>query len=162
MFCKGFARRLRGLALAVAVCLSAAPISAQSPGGPSAASVQGGAWHADNTPIPEARLRLRNVVSGRIEATTAADGAGQFVFDDVAEGTYLVELVSERGKVLAISRTFPVVRGQSVATFVRLPEKDRSLIAFFRNASLGVLASAAIVGVVALSPESVTPVSPNR
>ena len=40
----------------------------------------------DNSPISRANLRLRNVVTGKLEAVTKADEAGQFTFENVEGG----------------------------------------------------------------------------
>src|SRR5512145_421857 len=112
-------RGLAGLALAGSLCLSAAPARAQSPGSVITA-IEGRAWKGNNAPIPQAMLRLRNVVSGTIQAHTRADEAGRFAFTNVTPGTYLVELINDAGRVLAVSQTFIVARGETVATFVRL------------------------------------------
>jgi hypothetical protein len=172
--------RLTSLSLVGLLCLTGVQVSAQAPAGQRpvvrgprvtqatgairarVTSIHGGAWRADNTPIPEARLRLRNVVTGKIDATTVADEEGQFVFTGIPEGTYLVEMVSESGKVLTLGQVFTVAPGESVATFVRLGTKVPWFTGFFGNASLAVAASAAAAGVLALSPESVPSVSPNR
>jgi hypothetical protein len=168
-------RSLTAFALAVTVCLPAMPTSAQpaattgpravqDPGAsrPRMTAVQGTAWAADNTPIPNALLRLRNVITGKIVATTVADADGRFTFAGIPEGTYLVELVSERGRVLAVGHVFTVSPGETVATFVRLGAKVRWVSGFFGTAALAVVAGAATAGVVALAPEHVPSVSPNR
>jgi hypothetical protein len=86
---------------ALAVCLAAAPMaqpraSAGSPDPPRvratappsrSTSILGAAWNADDSPIAGARLRLRNGITGRIEATTVANAAGQFSFANVEGGT---------------------------------------------------------------------------
>lgn len=175
-------RSLIGVALAVSLCLPAWPSHAQPatsqprmvgirPARPvqgagsirlRATTIQGGAWHADNTPIPQARLRLRSVVTGKVEATTEANAAGEFTFSGIAEGTYLVELLSNAGKVLAVGQTFTVAPGHTVATFVRLGPRVPWYNGFFGNAALAVASTAAVVGVTAMAPEVVTSVSPNR
>ena len=136
-------------------------------------SIQGSALRADNTPIPNAIIRLRNVVSGKIEATTVANDVGRFAFQGVAPGTYLVELVSKSSQVLAVGQTFTVGPGETVATFVRLGSKGRWFHTLFGNTALAVAAGVATVGlsvadtaaglgIPAVSAETVTPVSPNR
>jgi hypothetical protein len=124
--------------------------------------VQGSAWRADNTPIPRAILRLRNVTTGKIQAATTADDAGRFAFDRIPAGTYLVELINEGGRVLTIGHVFTIAPGETVATFVRLGANVPWHDGFFGKTALAVAASAATVGVAALSPEIVTSVSPNR
>ena len=177
-------RRLIRVALAVSLCLPAASIHARSQApaattvttqapevrldkpvqdpGSRATAIHGTAWRADNTPIPHAMLRLRNVVTGKIEATTVADGAGRFTFSSIPHGTYLVELVSDDGKVLAVGQVFTVNPGETVATFVRFAPKVPWFNGFFGNAALIVAAGAATAGVLALAPDTVTAVSPNR
>lgn len=123
-------------------------------------AIVGGAWEADNTPIPQARLRLRNVVSGRMHAVTVADDLGQFAFQSVEPGSYVVELVAESGKVLTVGHTFSLGVGETVATFVRLATKIPWFTGFFGNAAAAVAATAAAAGVTALAPEEMTCASP--
>jgi hypothetical protein len=122
--------------------------------------IRGAAWNADNSPIPGARLRLRDVGTGRIAATAIANDTGQFKFDNVEGGSYVIELVSESGKILTVGHTFTVAPGETVATFVRLGTKVPWFDGFFANAASAVAASAASLGVTALAPEQVTCASP--
>ena len=102
------------------------------------------------------------MTSGQVQATTVADDAGNFAFKGIPEGTYLVELVSEGGKILTVGHVFTVAPGETVATFVRLGPKVPWSTGFFGNAALLVAASAATAGIAALAPETVPSVSPNR
>jgi hypothetical protein len=117
-------------------------------------SIMGVAWNADNSPIPGARLRLRNATTGRIAGTALANEAGQFTFGGIETGSYLVELVSESGRILTISHTFAVGPGETVATFVRLGSKAPWFSGFFGNAASAVAATAASAGVTAIAPEA--------
>lgn len=121
--------------------------------------IMGAAWNADNTPIAFAKLRLRNVVSGRIEAHTTADEVGKFVFRSVEPGSFIVELVNDNGKILTVGQTFSVAQGETVATFVRLGTKAPWFNGFFSNAAAAVASTAAAAGVTALAPEEMTCVS---
>ena len=125
-----------------------------------ATSIMGAAWHADNSPIPYARLRLRNVVTGRIHAHTIANELGQFAFQAVETGSYIVELVTENGKVLTVGQTFSVAPGETVATFVRLGTRVPWFNGFFANAAAAVSSTAAATGVTAVAPEQMTCASP--
>ena len=125
------------------------------------ASVMGAAWNADSTPLKGARLRLRNVLSGQIEASTVANDAGQFTFDTVEGGTYVVELVNESGKVLAIGHPFSISAGETVATFVRLSTKAPWAQGFFSNAAAAAIVTAASEGITAIAPVA-RPVSAGR
>ncbi len=137
----------------------------RSPGGAATATrratiVRGAAWNADNSPIPNARLRLRDVATGRIAATTIANDLGQFTFDNIEGGSYVIELVSETGKILTVGHTFVVSPGETVATFVRLGARVPWFDGFFANAASAVAASAAALGVTALAPEQLPCASP--
>jgi hypothetical protein len=124
-------------------------------------SIVGTAWRQDNTPLPNARLRLRNVATGRSVATTTADASGRFAFNDVAPGVYLVELVDDDDALLAISETFTVDPGTTVATAVRLGARAPWFIGFFGNAATVVIATAAAIGVSALGSGG-QPASPRQ
>lgn len=124
-------------------------------------SVQGAAWNADDTPIPDARVRLRNVDSGQIVAAVVADQLGQFTFTNMEGGTYLVELVSDGGRVLAVGHVFTIAPGETVATFVRLGTKVPWYSGFFTNAAAAAAVAAASEGITALAPVA-RPVTRNK
>lgn len=128
--------------------------------GARATSVMGAAWKSDNSPIPAAKVRLRNVLTGRIEATTVANDLGQFSFNEIDGGSYVIELVSDSGKILAIGHTFTVAPGETVATFVRLALKAPWFNGFFGNAASAVASVAASAGVTAVAPEQMACASP--
>jgi hypothetical protein len=119
---------------------------------PSQGSVVGAAWNADSTGIPGARLRLRNISSGKIVAAATADDQGQFRFDKVPAGAYVIELVDEAGKVLALGHMFSLASGETLATFVRLGTRVPWVAGFFSNAAVAVISSAASQGLTALAP----------
>jgi len=147
--------------IAVAVLLVAASVlHAEIAPGP-ATSIRGNAWTADNKPIASASLRLRNVKTGKLEAVTRANEAGQFSFSDMAGGSYLVELVSETGGVLAVGQLLSIAPGETVGTFVRLGGKVPWFSGFFANAASAVALSAASQGITALAPV-VRPASSGR
>ncbi|MEN3339497.1 MAG: Carboxypeptidase regulatory-like domain [Acidobacteriota bacterium] len=117
-------------------------------------SITGVAWNADNTPLPGARLRLRDVVIGKIAKLTVADEAGRFTFTDVESGSYVIELVTERGRILAIGNTFAVAPGETVGTFVRVGTKVPWFSGFFGNAAAAIASTAASAGVTAIAPDA--------
>ena len=130
-------------------------------GSPPPSTVIGGAWTADNMPIGQAKLRLRDVVSGRVQANTVADDGGQFTFEDVPGGSYVVELLNASGRVQVVGHVFNIAPGETVATFVRTRAKVPWFDGFFNNAIAAVAATAASEGVTAIAPVA-RPVSPNR
>jgi len=124
-------------------------------------SILGSAWNADNSPIPGAHLRLRNVGSGKIESVAIANNVGQFTFPGINAGTYAVELVTDGGHVVAVGQVFTVGSGETVATFVRLGAKVPWFTGFFSNAAAAAALTAASEGITALAPVA-RPVSANR
>lgn len=115
-------------------------------------SVVGAAWKVDNTPIPLARLQLRNLVSGKVEAATVADEAGKFTFARIEGGSYVVELVADNGRILTVGHAFVIAPGETVATFVRLGTKVPWYSGFFSNAASAVASTAASQGITAIAP----------
>jgi Carboxypeptidase regulatory-like domain len=118
------------------------------------ATILGSAWNADNTPIKGANLRLRNVVTGKIEAETKANETGEFALQNVDAGSYAVELVSDSGHVLAVGHVFTIAPGETVATFVRLTPNGPWAAASFSNTAATVAATAATVGIAAIRPSN--------
>ncbi len=137
------------------------PARARAATSPAAVTtILGSAWYADNSPIPEPKVRLRSVTTGRIEAEIVGDASGHFTFTNVGGGTYVVELVNDSGRVLTVGHPFVILRGETVATFVRLGSKAPGG-SFFANAAVAAIASAAGLGVTALAPTA-PPVSAKR
>jgi hypothetical protein len=159
----------RGLVAGVAqvmvvVTVLTAPALAQAPQtarvsttGPAAVvtvttgSINGTAWKGDTTPYPLARIRLRNMHTGRAIARTDADSDGRFKFLQVDPAPYVVELMSEQDKVLAVGDLFSVTPGNEAATLVRLTSKTAApwLGGFFGNAAAAVISAASTLGVTA-------------
>lgn len=115
-------------------------------------SVLGSAWNADSSPVKGAHLRLRNVLSGVVEATAIANDDGRFTFENVEGGTYVVELVSDNGRILTVGHPFTIAPGETVATFVRLGAKVPWFEAFFGNAAAAATSAAASEGISAIAP----------
>jgi hypothetical protein len=126
-----------------------------------ATAILGAAWTADNLPIKQANLRLRNIVSGKIEATTVANDVGQFAFENVPGGSYVVELVNASGHVQVVGHMFTIAPGETVATFVRTGTKVPWVNGFFSNSVSSVSSTAASQGVTAIAPVA-RPISPAK
>ena len=123
------------------------------PNGPARnTSIRGHAWTAENTPIPNAQLRLRNVTTGKIEALAVADEAGQFTFSNVEGGSYVVEMINDAGRVLTVGHVFTIAPGETVGTFVRLGTRVPWFSGFFANTAAAVASIAASEGITALAP----------
>jgi hypothetical protein len=122
-------------------------------------TVVGVAWRADNAPLPQAHIRLRNVANGHTIESTVADDNGQFVFHNVPPSPYVVELTSEDGRVLAVGQLFTVEAAQTVSTFVRLSARTPWFTGFFHNAAAAAIAAASSLGITAIGSSGM-PASP--
>ncbi len=121
--------------------------------------VRGVVWNSDNAPVANANVRLRNLETGRIVGSGETSNRGQFVFADVVRSSYLVELVSDSGKVLAVSQGFRLGPGETVSTVVRLPSRRSWYAGLFSNAGAAVIAAASTAGVTAIGSQA-PPISP--
>lgn len=136
--------------LLVLTALACALSVGVSPAREPLAVVQGVAWNSDNTPLPKAALRLVDTLTGRVVSAAESSTSGQFVFPAIRRGFYVVELLSDSGKVLAVGPGIRVEGGETVSTLVRLPSRRSWYGALFSNTAAGVIAVASSVGVTAL------------
>lgn len=123
--------------------------------------VTGTVWDATDRGVGGALIRLRNVVTGAIEALATADDAGQFRFEAVAPGSYIIEVINGKGAIAAVGQSFTVGHDESVATLVRLAPKVPWIAGFFGNAAAAAVAAAASIGVTAITPDGQN-ISPGR
>jgi hypothetical protein len=65
--------------------------------------ISGRASTALNQPVPFARVLLRNIRTGEIQAQVTADSGGRFSFGDVLSSGYVIEMVGTDGAVIAAS-----------------------------------------------------------
>jgi hypothetical protein len=147
----------RAMVVGAALLLAAGPGLAQAPAEPPPAAasttvgaVDGSAWKGDAQPYPHARIRLRSVDTGRGVARTVSDGDGQFRFERVDPGAYVVELLSSGDKVLAVGDLFGVAAGGQATTLVRLSSKAPWVAGFFGNAAAAAITAASTLGVTAV------------
>jgi len=126
------------------------PRSPQPAVTPTTGIVIGTAWKGDTLPYPQARIRLRDVETGRGAASTISDAAGRFRFERAEPGAYVVELLSNDGRVLAVGDLFGVSAGGQATTSVRLSSKAPWVAGFFGNAAAAAIAAASTLGVTAV------------
>lgn len=86
-----------------------------------------------NTPIPYARLVLRNIRTGQVQASALANERGEFSFLDVESTAYVVELVGADGSVAAASPLVTMARGNVQQTELRVAASAATVTASFGN-----------------------------
>ncbi len=155
--------RLGWLLGVVLAATAAAPATARiaAPEGAGSGSLIGAVWTQANEPVPDVIVRLRSVVSRRIERFALANELGRFEFRDLEGGQYIVEVVGEDGKLLAVGHPLSLAPGETVATFVRLGMRIPWLSGFFNNAAAAAVSTAANLGLTAVRAAE-QQVSPDR
>jgi hypothetical protein len=106
------------------------PIEVTEAGG-SLNAILGRARTSLNTPIPYARLILRNIRTGAIEGRTTANEEGRYVFVDVEASAYVVELLGPDGTVAAASELVSLAVGDVRETTVRVAASAFAMAAQF-------------------------------
>jgi hypothetical protein len=83
--------------------------------------IQGNTLSANNSPLPDSLVRLRDARYGRIVASQVTDKSGIFSFRTADPGTYVVELVDKTQSVRAASELLSVAAGETASAVVKLP-----------------------------------------
>ena len=89
---------------------------------PAAVRVIGFAWNADDTPVAYPVLRIRDLQDGQVAARTTGTALGEFRFESLHGGTYLIELLDTESRILAVGQPLVLLPGETVATFIRLSD----------------------------------------
>jgi hypothetical protein len=145
------------LVASAALALGSAPVR---PGSAAATgAVRGVVWTAENSPLPNAKVRLRNLQSGRVESEAVTTERGEFVFEHVPSASFLTEVVDEAAKVVAVGQSFRIESGEAIATFVRIPARRSWLAGVFSNTASAVIAAASSAGITAVGSKA-PPASP--
>jgi hypothetical protein len=98
-----------------------------------------------NAPIPYAKVLLRDIRTGQVQARATANEQGQFLFIDLDASSYIVELLGAAGSVVAASQTVTLARGDVGQTEVRAAASATTVTASFGNALTGTLPQATTV-----------------
>ena len=110
-----------------------------------AATMQGLALSSGNKPLAARIVQLREAEVGRVVRSLVTDEKGEFVFDAIEPGSYVVELLTNRRTVAATSALFQVRAGQAATAIVRepMPQKPADSIIGFAAAHAEIVRSAA-------------------
>lgn len=78
------------------------------------------------TPVAYARLVLRDLVSGNVEQEGTSNDKGEYEFSVLDPSTYVVEMISLAGNVVAVSNAGAIGRAETLQTTVQLPGRWES------------------------------------
>lgn len=119
-----------------------------------------------NTPIPYARLALRNIHTARVEAHATANSEGRFAFLDITPSSYVVELLAPDGSVIATSEVVGLEQGDVRQTTVRMAASASTVASAFGNTTTDTLFeikdSLASSDVTRTTPTLIPEASPNN
>ena len=71
-------------------------------------------------PVSRARLQLRNLTTGAIQQESESNENGEYAFDVVEPGTYVVEMVMVDGAIVALSNAGSLGRFETLQTVIQL------------------------------------------
>ena len=110
-------RRTISSALIVALGVLGAPAGALAASA-QGATLKGIAQGADQKPLPNYKIQVRNTVTGKIEGTTTSTAAGSFSLEGLTASSYVIEVVDAAGTVVGLSSPIAVAAGATVTVTV--------------------------------------------
>jgi hypothetical protein len=120
--------------------------------------IHGTAVDRDSRTLPNATVRLRNLVSGEIEKISSANQVGEFTFIVQPEIPYVVEIADQAGQILGIGNVVSAQAGEVASSIVTLPGRIPAALAGMMNNTAGSVVSAASgAGITAVQSEFVPP-----
>lgn len=128
-------------------------------------TIYGSALSASSAVLPATLVRLRDVRTGRIVATTVTDKSGAFVFRAVDPGSFIVELMApDQSTIWAASQILNVNAGDAVAAVVKIPFRISPFAGLLAHKTAAAVALSAIAAASGVLATEVTgePVSANR
>ena len=81
-------------------------------------TVSGVARDAQGNPLAIYVARLRNIQTGELAAQGATNAVGEYQLANIAEGTYVVEIVDSAGNLVGTSTSFALAPGAAVTDVV--------------------------------------------
>jgi len=149
---------MASLALIVALGAAVAAAAAPQPSGKIAGTVR----DEQGQPLPNAKLQLRNVVTGQVVARTRAAADAAYEFNAVPPGSYIVEIVDDSDRVIGLSAAAALTADGAVTGLIAVLTASAAGGAFFASTA-GILLLVAIgagvtAGVIAATGDA----SPSR
>lgn len=118
--------------------------------------ISGTAVDGNAAPLPNARLRLRNLNSNQIEHTTVANRAGEFTFVALPDVPYVVEIANASGRIIAVGDVIVPQAGDVASTVVAVAGRLPAGAGMFSDTAGSVILAATGTGLTVLpfvSPE---------
>ncbi|MCM3880910.1 MAG: hypothetical protein ND807_12450 [Vicinamibacterales bacterium] len=149
----------------IGTLLSATVVAQQNPA-PKLSSTQsllnGRAVDANQKPLADATIRLRNLQTKQIEQVTVSDNKGEFSFVVRPDTPYVAEIADQTGRTLAAGDVVNAQAGDAAATLVALPAKLPASGAIFGDTAASVMAAVTGIGVTVLQTGVLPVASPEK
>ena len=122
--------------------------------------IAGTVLDSQSKPMGDARVRLRNLQTGRIDQTAVTNRAGEFRLIVEPDVPYVVELADADGRIVSISDVIVARTGEIAATALTAGTRLPGLASLFGNTTGSVLA--AMTGFMLPIADGGPPLSPEK
>ena len=123
--------------------------------------INGVAVNSDQTPVPNATVRLRNLAVNAIDQIVTANEAGEFTFVAQPGIAYVVEIADPSGRTIAVGDVIVVRAGEVAGAKVSLPSGLPALAGVY-GSTVSSIVSAAIGNDLQVVDPALPKVSPTR
>jgi hypothetical protein len=123
--------------------------------------INGVAIDSDQTPLPNATIRLRNLDNNEIEQVVTANNRGEFSFVARPDVPYVVEIADQAGRIVAVGDVITANSGEVAGALVTLPSRLPALANVFGDTASSVMSAATGTGLTVVDP-TLPKLSPSR
>jgi len=124
------------------------------------ALISGTAVDNNAVPLPNARVRLRNLAVNEVEQIVTANHLGEYTFLARPDVPYVVEIVDRTGRILAVGDIITVQTGEVAGAIVAIPARLPAVTGVFGSTAFSVVSAAAGAVISVIDPDP--PLSPER
>ena len=124
--------------------------------------INGLALAANNNPLPNVVVHLRNLETRQIEQRSVTNQHGEFVFVVKPNVPYVVEIAGEAGRIFAASDVITTQLGEVAGAMITIPAPLPAIAELFRDTAGSVLSAATGTGMTALDATVAPVVSPEK
>ena len=114
--------------------------------------INGVAIDSDQTPLPNATIRLRNLENNKIEQVVTANARGEFSFVAQPDVPYVVEIADQAGRIVAVGDVIMANAGEVAGAIVTLPSRLPALAGVFGDTASSVMSAATGTGLTVVDP----------
>ncbi len=123
--------------------------------------INGVAVQSDQTPLPNAAIRLRNLQLNAIEKIVTTNALGEFSFDVVPGVAYVVEMVDEAGRTVAVGDVILARTGEVAGAKLTLPSGLPERAGIYGDTARAVMSAATGIDLQVVDP-SLPKLSPSQ